>query len=70
MEPKLLHSAKPKWIQEVVSSPHFRKGLFTKKAAAHDMKPLQFMKLVLSHPDRFDLQTRREAQFLKNIQRH
>ena len=57
-----------KWIQGVVESPKFRKGAFTAKAKKHGMKPLEFMKVVLANPDDYDLTTRREAQFLKNIQ--
>jgi hypothetical protein len=58
-----------KFIQSVVDSPNFRAGAFTRKAHAAGMKPLQFMHRVLAYPHRYDLTTRREAQFLKNIQR-
>ena len=57
------------FIQKVVEGPKFREGAFTRKAHAVGMKPLQFMHRVLAHPHRYDLTTRREAQFLKNIQR-
>ena len=58
-----------KFIQEVVSSPKFRKGALTKKAKAHGEKPLEFAKEVLAHPKEHDIRTRRQAQFLENIQR-
>ena len=57
-----------KFIQEVVSSPTFRKGAFTAKAKKHGMKPLEFMKKVLDNPEEYDVRTRRQAQFLQNIQ--
>ena len=57
-----------KWIKGVVESPKFRKGAFTAKAKKHNMTPLEFMKVVLANPEKYDLTTRREAQFLKNIQ--
>jgi len=58
-----------KFIQGVVESPEFMKGDFTRKAKEHGKKPLEFMKEVLASPAKFDLHTRRQAQFLANIQR-
>jgi hypothetical protein len=58
-----------KFIQAVVSSPKFRKGALTKKAKAHGEKPLEFAHEVLEHPEKHDIRTRRQAQFLENIQR-
>jgi len=52
------------WIKDV----KLKEGAFTKQALAHKMTPMEFMKYVLSHPDKFQLTTRRRAQFLKNIQ--
>ena len=56
------------FIKKVVEAPGFREGAFTRKAQAAGMKTLQFMHRVLAYPHRYDLTTRREAQFLKNIQ--
>ena len=55
------------WIQKVVDSPNFRKGAFTRKAKERGMSTEAFMKQVLSNPNRYDLRTRRQAQFMKNI---
>ena len=55
-----------KFIQQVVSSPSFKKGAFTKQAKAHDMTTKQMMRHVLKNPDDYDLTTRRRAQFMKN----
>jgi len=60
---------KVKFIQEVVSSPSFKAGAFTKQAAAHDMSVKEFKEEVLSNPEKYDTTTRRRAQFLKNIER-
>ena len=59
-----------KWIQDVVGSPKFKKGAFTKQALKEQETPLEFAKDVLAHPEHFSLKTRRRAQFLQNIQRH
>ena len=59
-----------KWIQDVVSSPSFKKGAFTKQAKAKGATAKEFMHEVLSHPDQYDLTTRKRAQFMKNIQKH
>ena len=58
-----------KFAQAVTSAPGFRHGAFTKKAEEHHKKPLAYMREVLAHPGEHDLRTRREAQFLHNIQR-
>jgi hypothetical protein len=57
-----------KFIQEVVSSPKFRKGAFSKKAKAHGEKPMEFAHEVLAHPKEHDIRTRRQAQFAVNAQ--
>jgi hypothetical protein len=59
---------KEKFIQEVVSSPKFKKGAFTAQAKEHNMTTMDFMKEVLAHPDKYDATTRKRAQFMKNIQ--
>ena len=64
------HKSRPtkeKWIQTVVSSPSFHRGAFTKQALQHKMTARQFMNEVLSHPDNYDITTRRRAQFMANI---
>lgn len=58
-----------KFIQSVVGSEEFRKGAFTAKAKKHGMSSLEFMREVLEHPNDYDIRTRRQAQFLHNIQR-
>ena len=65
---KAKKDAKPKFIQEVMSAPGYRKGAMTKKAKAHGEKPLEYAKEVLSHPEAHDVRTRKQAQFLVNIQ--
>ncbi|MFZ4598701.1 MAG: hypothetical protein ACOYNN_08665 [Terrimicrobiaceae bacterium] len=64
MSQPLVHSSK--FIQEVVSSPSFKKGAFTKQAKAHGMTTKQMMNHVLAHPEDYDMTTRRRAQFMKN----
>ena len=56
-----------RWIQEVVESPSFHKGAFTAKAKRHGMTTVDFMRKVLGHPDEYDVHTRRQAQFMKNV---
>jgi len=59
-----------KFIQAVVSSPKFRKGALTRKAHEHgESSALAFAHKVLADPKHYSLQTRRQAQFLSNIQR-
>lgn len=62
-------SGSKKFIQEVVTSPNFRKGAFTAKAKKHGMSALEHMEEVLAHPEDYDVRTRKQAQFLFNIQR-
>jgi hypothetical protein len=57
------------FAQEVIASPKFRKGALTKKAKKYHEMPLEFAKDVLAHPEKHDLRTRRQAQFLINIQK-
>ena len=58
-----------KWIQSTVKEMEKKGtvGLFTKKAKRRDMTPKQFMKEVLTHPEDYDLKTRREAQWMANV---
>mgnify|MGYP003112324687 CR=1 FL=1 len=58
---------KADWIDDVVDSPNFRKGAFTKKAKRRGLTPEEFMRKVLANPNRYDERTRRQAQFMKNI---
>ena len=64
-----LHSINHKvhWIQDVVNSPKFKKGAFTKKAKAAGYKTKELMKKVLDDPEDYDETTRRQAQFMRNI---
>ena len=55
------------FIQQVVDSPDFRKGAFTKKAKERGLTPEKFMRKVLKNPDKYDERTRKQAQFMKNI---
>jgi hypothetical protein len=55
------------WIQDVVESPTFKKGAFTKKAKKAGYKTKAYMSHVLEHPDLYDETTRRQAQFMRNI---
>ena len=59
----------PKFIQKVMSAPGYRKGAMTKKASAHHERPLEYAREVLANPEKHDLRTRRQAQFLVNIQK-
>lgn len=56
-----------KFIQEVVST--MKKGALTKTAKAHGMKPLEFAKEVVAHPEKHTEKTRKRSQFLVNIQK-
>jgi hypothetical protein len=58
---------KTNWVQDVVDSPDFRKGAFTKKAKERGLTPEEFMRKVLKNPDKYNERTRRQAQFMKNI---
>jgi len=69
-DPPMEHDDPPRrWIQEVVTSKKFKKGAFTKQAKARGKTPKGLMKEVLSHPEDYDVTTRRRAQFMKNIMR-
>lgn len=57
------------FAQEVTESPKFRKGALTRKARKYHEMPLEFARDVLAHPEQHDLRTRRQAQFLINIQK-
>ena len=60
-----------KFIQSVMSGPHYHKGALTKQAHAHGYsEALPFAHHVLAHPHEYDMVTRHRAQFLMNIQRH
>jgi len=59
---------KSDWIEDVVDSPKFRKGDFTKKAKARNLSTTSFMKKVLSNPNRYDERTVKQARFMKNVQ--
>jgi len=64
------HKEGHKFIQEVISSPKFRKGELTKKAHAHgESTALDFAHKVLGNPKAYSMQTRRQSQFLVNIQK-
>jgi hypothetical protein len=55
-----------KWIGEAMK--HIKKGALTKTAKHAGMKPLQFAKEVVEHPEHHTETTRKRAQFLVNIQ--
>ena len=57
------------FAQRVMMSPKFKKGALTAKARHHNMGALEYARNVLAHPEHHDLETRRQAQFLVNIQR-
>ena len=59
-------STNANWIQDVVDSPNFDKGAFTRKAKNRGMTTMELMKDVLSNPNEYTLKTRRQAQFMKN----
>jgi triosephosphate isomerase len=48
---------------------HIKKGALTATAKHADMKPLQFAKEVVEHPEHHTDLTRKRAQFALNIQR-
>lgn len=58
-----------RFIQEVVSSPKFKKGAFTAQAKEAGKTTKEMMKEVLAHPEEYSTRTRRRAQFMKNIQK-
>jgi hypothetical protein len=57
-----------KFIQEVVSSPKFKKGALTAEAKRHGMTAMTFAHHVLAQPDKFSLRTRQRSQFAVNAQ--
>jgi len=56
-----------RWIQDVVQSPKFKKGAFTKQALRHHETPTEFAEEVAEHPTEFKPTTRHRAQFVKNV---
>jgi hypothetical protein len=59
---------KPKnWIQQVVSSPGFKKGAFTAEAKKHGETAKEFKQEVLANPKQYSEKTRKRAQFMANI---
>lgn len=56
-----------RWIQEVTSSPSFKKGAFTAQAKRAGKTTKEMMKDVLAHPEDYSKTTRRRAQFMKNV---
>ena len=53
-----------------MASPKYRKGALTKKAHEHgESSALAFAHKVLADPKKHSMRTRRESQFLVNIQR-
>jgi hypothetical protein len=62
-----LRSVNHRWIQDVVEAPGFKKGAFTRKAKRAHKKTSRLMKDVLANPEDYTDETRRQAQFMKNI---
>lgn len=50
-----------------INIPKENRGLFTRKADAHDMSVQQYANYVLNHKEDFPLRTERQAQFAKNF---
>ena len=65
--PRSRNATGKRWIQEVVNDPSFQHGAFTRQALEHKMTTQQFKEEVLRHPEKYDLKTRRRAQFMHNI---
>ena len=63
------HGGGEKFIQDVVSSPKFKKGALTAEAKKSGMSAMDFAQHVLSNPEAHTLKTRRRAQFAVNAQR-
>jgi len=61
-----------KFIQKAVAEMEKKgtKGAFTKKANRRDMSVKQFTNEVLDNPSEYDLKTRRQAQFVKNVTKY
>lgn len=62
---KFSGGSKEKWIQEVVK--HIKEGAFTKQAKREGLEPEEFAEKVLANPKKYQLTTRRRAQFLVNL---
>ena len=62
-----MNALNPKWIQDVVEAPTFKKGAFTGKArkAGHTAK--EFMRMVLEDPSDFSDETVRQARFMQTL---
>jgi len=60
---------KENWIQEATEEMEKKgtKGLFTKKAKKRGLTTVEFAKKVLKNPSYYDEATRKEAQFMKNV---
>lgn len=59
-----------KFIAKVMAGPTYRKGALTKKAHEHgESSALAFAHKVLADPKKYSMRTRRESQFLVNLQR-
>lgn len=57
-----------KWIQQAMT--HIKKGALTKTAKGEGYKsPLEFAEEVLKNPEAHTEKTRKQAQFLVNIQK-
>ena len=61
-----MKSEPDKWVSEAFK--HIKKGALTKTASAHHMKPLEFAKEVVEHPEAHSKLTKKRAQFLVNVQ--
>lgn len=62
-----MRTAYPNFIQDVVESPKFNKGGFTKKAKSAGHTTARFMRMVLENPEDFDETTVRQARFMKTL---
>ena len=54
-----------KWIQKAIKRP----GSLTRKAKARGMTPLEFARKVKANPERYDTQTRRQANLALTLAR-
>ena len=61
-----------KFIQKAVAEMEKKgtKGEFTKKAKRNEMSVKEFTKKVLDNPSKYDLKTRRQAQFVANVTKY
>ena len=62
-----MRSLNPKFIQDVVEAPTFKKGAFTGKArkAGHTAK--EYLRLVMDDPKDFSDETVRQARFMQTL---